>query len=242
MKAEQRKELETNTLADKMGHVMQRVKSSPRRTFVTYAIIVVGVLIAAYLGYRWWTQDVILRSEQWIRFYDGASGQLGLLVEAGEKDSKETTVGKAALLQIAWYFYWEEGVKMIGINPRGAMFKLQQSKQIYEKVLRECKDKDEPTLEAQAMLGRAVCTESLSGQDNANLDKAKDYYKELANHEKYGSQAEGQFAKERLKAFEDKAQGPALREAYFELKLMLNVPAEDRRPADKGKDMPFLNK
>ena len=38
MKAEQRKELETNTLADRMGHLMQRVKGGERRTFLFYFI------------------------------------------------------------------------------------------------------------------------------------------------------------------------------------------------------------
>src|SRR2546423_10961629 len=36
MKAEHRKELETNTLADKMGTVMQRVKTGRRGTFFLY--------------------------------------------------------------------------------------------------------------------------------------------------------------------------------------------------------------
>ena len=54
MKAEQRKELETNTLADKMGRAMLRVKSSPRRTFLTYVIVAAAAIFAVWFGLHWW--------------------------------------------------------------------------------------------------------------------------------------------------------------------------------------------
>jgi len=41
MKAEQRKELETNALADRMGHLVQRVKTQQRRTTLYWVLMVV---------------------------------------------------------------------------------------------------------------------------------------------------------------------------------------------------------
>src|SRR5438105_1396043 len=104
MKAEQRKELETNTLADKMGHMMQRVKTSQRRTYVTYGLIAAAVVVAAWLGYRWYTSDVAERSMQWVSFYDGAGGQIDELAKL-----KESNVAKAARFQNAWNEYWNFG-------------------------------------------------------------------------------------------------------------------------------------
>ena len=226
MKAEQRKELETNTLADKMGRVVQRVKASPRRTFVTYALVAAAVVVAAYLGYNWWNQDVSLRSLQWLHLYDG--GQRQLVVLTKDETSKDSNAAKAARFQLTWYLYWDEGIKLIGEKPAGALGNIQIARQEYDKLITVCKD--DPLFEPQAMLGRAVCTESLAAQDLANLDRAKDHYKELADHDKYKDLAEGKFAKDRLDLINHKEHGPELRQAYKDLNRVLEIPAaEDRR-------------
>src|SRR5262245_44826741 len=116
MKAEQRKELETNTLADKMGQVVQRVKTSPRRTFAIYLALVGVLLVAIWFAWRWYATDLMTRSYQWISLYDGE--QTALLQLA---DEKETNVGKAARLQQAWLNYWDGGIKFIAADKNGAM-------------------------------------------------------------------------------------------------------------------------
>ncbi|MBI1830822.1 MAG: hypothetical protein HYR84_05150, partial [Planctomycetes bacterium] len=51
MKAEQRKELETNTLADKMGQVVEQGKDVPRGTYLTMFLVAIGVVIVAWFGW-----------------------------------------------------------------------------------------------------------------------------------------------------------------------------------------------
>jgi hypothetical protein len=235
MKAEQRKELETNTLADRMGHMMQRVKGGTRRTFVTYLLVLAAILVAVWFGYNWYRTDVTERSLRWVKFYDGAGGELIAL--ATEKETKDTPAGKAARFQIAWHLYWDDGVKMVGVNPAGAMTRLREVRQFYDELLSECKD--DPIFEPQAMLGQAVVTESLAAQDISYLDKAKELYKTLAEHEKYKTTAEGRFAQDRLKIIENKEEGAALRETYRDLKLLLSIPAMEERKI-KGKQQQLL--
>jgi hypothetical protein len=232
MKAEQRKELETNTLADKMGHMMQRVKAGQRRTFFIYFLVAASVAVAAFLGYRWWTTERQERSEQWVRFYDGSGQQIQEF--AANKEIGETNVGKAARLQLAWHLYWTDGIKMVGAEPRLAMVRLMQAKQIYQTVAEQ--SKDDPLYEPQSLLGAAVCEESLAAQDpRTHLEEAKKLYKGLAEHEKYGKMAEGRFAEERLKILNEKTRYEALVDEYLELKTMLDIPAEERRPLAPGK-------
>src|SRR5437870_3003389 len=98
MKAEQRKELETNTLADRMGQAMQRVKASPRRTFLIYLVILALIVVGLYVGIRWRITSQLQSSQQWIQLYHGSQNNLFSLGNA----EKTTPAGKAARLQVAW--------------------------------------------------------------------------------------------------------------------------------------------
>src|SRR5947207_901613 len=106
MKAEQRKELETNTLADRMGHMMKRVKTGERRTYVIYGLIAVALVAAAWVGYRWYYGDVEKRSMQWVMFHDGHEAYIKELANLEQQN-----VAKAARLQFFWHHYWNSGIK-----------------------------------------------------------------------------------------------------------------------------------
>src|SRR6516162_10527182 len=196
MKAEQRKELETNTLADRMGRVMQRVKSSTRRTFLTYFFVTVAVLIAAWFGYRWYYGDVEGKSLQWLKLYDGSRN----LIQDLAKDP-DTNAGKAALFQFAWELYWIDGVKMMASDKVGAMKSLKRSVDLYGQLAEKCKD--DKVFEPQALLGRAVAQETRAVENRDHLKKAKEYYEELTT--KYEKSAEAEFARKRLEILKDDA-------------------------------------
>ena len=233
MKAEQRKELETNTLADKMGLVVQRVKGSPRRTFMTYLIVTVVTLAVLWLGWRWWTSKDLERSEQWLRFYDGAGHHIDTL--AKEKDSYAS---KAARFQDAWMAYWDLGIKMLATEKGSAIASLKLSAKLYGDLAEECKD--DPVFEPQALLGRAAAVESLSVLEPDLLKKAQDLYKELTSIEKYDKHAEVKFARERLKIMDDETSRKELSNTYRLLQGLLDI----RDPAAQPniQDFPFGKK
>lgn len=220
MKAEQRKELETNTLADKMGQMMQRVQTSPRRTYMTYGLIALAIAVAAFLGWRWWQQDVVERSAQWVIFYDGAGMQMEGL---GQLKEANPNVSKAARFQLAWTNYWNFGIKMLGTDKNGSILRLRDAAKEYGALAEECKDDSNKLFLLQALLGRAVCTETLAVEDTGNLKKATEYYEEIVkdfDKEKY---AEAKYASERLEILKDERKRNDLAASYSQLQSILGV-------------------
>jgi hypothetical protein len=242
MKAEQRKELETNTLADKVGQAMQRVKGSSRRSVVVYFIVGVALLVALWFSWRWYLVSKQETSLQWLML-DDASGKHLL-----ELEKLETPAGRAARFQRAWLVYWEEGVRMIGVDPPGATNALRQASTRYEALAKECADADDKIFEPQALLGIAVVEETRAVQDLSFLGRAKESYTKVVSiHDgKYKESAEGIFAQKRL----DQMSGAKLKElelVYEELQKSLQVPGARQEgfmpplfppkgKGDKGKD------
>ena len=223
MKAEHRKELETNTLADKMGHMMKRVKTGRRSTFMVYVLVGGAAAIGLWLLYASMTSSKIETSDRWLRLDDG--GQKNL-VELATKEGT-TPAGKAARLQLAWLFYWELGLKKLGADPHDAMLKINTAGDLYRELAKDCAD--DPLFHPQALLGIAVIEETRALQDQLVLDKAVEAYKEL-RADKYKDTAEGVFAKERIDQLTDKKQRAEIAGIYDEVQRMLKVPAIQRQP------------
>ena len=226
MKAEQRKELETNTLADKMGRVMQRVQTSPRRTFLIYAMVGLAVVAAAWFGWSYRKGIQHETSFLWLKLYDGGGNQIEDLAQ----NDKDSEAGKAARLQIAWLNYWEFGIKMLALNKPalgnpGAMANIKKSVELYADLAEDCKD--DPVYGPQAMLGRAVAQESRAVEDRKHLKEAEQYYEELANHKKFDKSAEAKFAKDRLDILKDPEKRAQLAVTYATLQGsdLLDIPS-----------------
>ena len=237
MKAGERKELETNTLADKVGHAMQRVKGSSRRNVLLYFVVVAVAVVAIWGTYRYFVISGQETSLQWVMFDDGSSGHLKQLA------GLDTYPGKAARFEFAWFFYWETGVRMVGVDPQGAMSSLDTAGKLYKRLAEECKD--DPIFEPQAMLGIAVVEETKAVNDPNSLGRAKEAYQVLANHEKYAKSAEGKFAKKRLEIMSDKTKLRELETVYEDLQRSLQIAGALQPPpnfmnpnflAPKGKD------
>jgi hypothetical protein len=244
MKAEQRKELETNTLADKVGQAMQRVKTGSRRGVLLYVLAAIALIIVAWGLWRWYQVTKKDDSLMWVMLDDGSAAHLTELF------SKEgTEPGKAARLQIAWLTYWDEGVRMIGVDPQGSMKKFKLASDIYKKVAEE--SKDDPIFEPQALLGIAVVEETKAVQDLAALKRATEAYQVVVD--KYGkdddkgrpvASAEALFAQKRLDILKDKAKREKLEEIYTKMQQDLHVPGfggglfprDGLPPLPKGKD------
>jgi len=213
MKAGERKELETNTLADKVGHAMQRVKGSSRRNVLLYVVGVAVVAVAIWGTYRYFVISGQETSLQWVMFDDGSSGHFKQLA------GLDTFPGKAARFEIAWFAYWETGVRLIGVDPQGAMSSLDSAGRLYKRLAEECKD--DPIFEPQALLGIAVVEETRAVNDPRSLDRAKEAYKNVVD--KYEKSAEGKFAKKRLDVMSDKTKLKELETVYEDLQRSLQL-------------------
>jgi hypothetical protein len=157
----------------------------------------------------------------------------------GQLQKLETPAGRAARFQIAWIVYWEEGVRMIGANPAGAMKALKEASTRYEALAKECAEADDKIFEPQALLGVAVCEETRAVQDLTFLNRAKESYgKILSVHEgKYKDSAEGIFAQKRLDQMNDKTKFKELELVYDELQKSL-LPRDLLRDQQGGFGIP----
>jgi hypothetical protein len=221
-----------------MGHVMQRVKTSPRRTFLTYFLAAVALIVVAWVAYNWTTSNRAEISMQWIRFYDGDLKNIEDL-----KKETETYPGKASRFQLAWLLYWDFGVKTAATDKAGAIERLQQAVVLYGQLADECKD--DPVFEPQALLGRAVAQESLAVQDRkVHLKKAEQHYEEIVtiHDKKYEKYAEGKFAQQRLDILKNEAKRRDLVNDYESLQRLLGIApprmAQDDNPLFQGLDIP----
>jgi hypothetical protein len=135
MKAEQRKELETNTLADRMGQMVKRVKGSQRRTMLIYFFLGLLLLFGLFIGYRYWQDLGADTSRRWLLFNDGSMRNLSALAETEAK----TPAGKAARLQVAWFYFWDLGVRSTGADKMQSIAALREAEKTYEGLLEDCK-------------------------------------------------------------------------------------------------------
>lgn len=194
MKAEHRKELETNVLADRMGRLLDTVKQKPQRGTVGWVVLGVVVLVVAFLTMRWYRMQQIERSEAWSEYYlVQITGDVRGLLEL----HRDKVPGKAIRFHLAADRLWD-GVTKIGADP-GAKEKLQDAKNMYAELRDECED--DPVLAPEAMYGQALAEEALAIEDRKHLDRAIDYFKELV--EKHPKSAYGKLAEKRLEILND---------------------------------------
>jgi hypothetical protein len=232
MKAEQRKELETNTLADKMGQMMKRFQGSPRRTFMIYVAVAALLIVGSYFIYRWVVIGRQDASEQWIKLFDGSNAHLAYLIQ---KDTA-SPAGKAARFQAAWYLYWHQGILQLGKNNDQAMKSMKICADQYAQLAEECKD--DPIFEPQALLGLAVVEETRSVESRGHLDKAAEYYEAVTK--KHEKTEHAKFAQARLDLLKDKEKGERakLSNLYEDLQKSLGVKGPGERPAIGPDGMP----
>jgi hypothetical protein len=207
-------------LADKMGHVMQRVKTGQRRTFLIYFIVAIALIGGAFAWNRYSASERTEASERWVRLYDGSKENVLRLAQGPDKD---TQAGKAARFQLAWFIYWDAGVKVMGVSKKEGTDALKSAASLYNSLVEDCKD--DPIFEPQAMLGRAVVTESRAIEDRKYLKQAKEWYKELVDKEAYKETAEVKFAKKRLDILEDANKSRDLENTYKDLQGILGIDA-----------------
>ena len=197
MKAEHRKELQTNSLASYLARAIDHLKSGHTTTIILGIAVAVVLLYAAwrYFGGRgassstqlWIKLDQITADDQLKPFADAYPG---------------TTQGRTAK-------FWEaralsqRGPEKLG-NPderAKAVQDLIKARELYQELAPLCRA--EPILQQEAMMGVARAEESLIGvpdpadpkQPAGTLDRAVAYYEELAV--KFPESAQGKAARQR---------------------------------------------
>jgi len=216
MKAEHRKELETNILADRMGHLIQRMKHRPQRRVYLYVIAGLIVLVGLFIFYNMRKTSSAEASERWRWLEDGFRPYIDKL----KADYKETNEGKAARFQYAWLAGWDEGLALLGAQPVQAFADLEVAESYYRGLREDCAG--DPVWEPEALYALAVIeeTRALRAKDrDKHLDRAKSLYRELS--EKHKDSAHGRSAKKRAELLEKKSKEIA--EFYADLELRLDV-------------------
>jgi tetratricopeptide (TPR) repeat protein len=190
MKAEHRKELETNTLADHIGQFVQNLKQGPSRSALVWGTAI-AVLILLIVAYRWIASNAASNdSGRWLRF-DQITSREDL--ETFLKDNAETEQGRLARFELA-RLDLVEGLGNLGsLNRADAVKKVQRAADIYEKLSSE--SGNTPQLTREALLNAAKARESLG-----EYDKAKQLYQRLARD--FPQSLAGKSAAEQAKALD----------------------------------------
>jgi hypothetical protein len=229
MKAEHRKELETNTLAEGMGRLVQRMKERPRRSMVGYVIAAIAVFIALLLVLRWYHLSRLEATEYWAELEDGRKQLLDKLISK----AATTNAGKAALLEKSWIVFWEEGMKGLGHSPNTAMDRLEKAYGDYSMAAELCAGN--PTFEPEARYAMAIIEETKALIDGEKrLSSARDLYEQL--HQKHEASAFGKLAGERAKLLRDETRRKQLQDFYRNLSSQLGLDRPALPKAGPGAD------
>jgi hypothetical protein len=212
MKAEHRKELQTNSLADFLGRTVRTFRGGTSISWPK-VLIVVAVIAGVFVFFWWRKQQANREAELWMTLDASTQRDLASLFT----DNKGTNPGKAAGLILA-YNYLNAGITMVGGNTmqQAQGFEaLKYSQELYKEMIKECEGNAEWV--AEAKYGLAVAAEALAAQDIKNLDEAKTLYQEVAGGD-LGKTGYGKLAARRLEQLNNTTEAEAIKQFYEKFK------------------------
>jgi tetratricopeptide (TPR) repeat protein len=181
MKADHRKELHTNALADHLGKFVTKAKSGS-------GMIWGGLLLIIALGvaWWWWTGSSANRAtDAWTTWWYNRDTAADLENPSVANRLKGTSADKAAKLALADHHYEDGYNDLFRKDPKRAQKKFEDAFKVYEELSKASAD---PELGVRALLGAAKCQESLG-----EVDRAVYYYDEtVAKFDKTLRTASGQ--------------------------------------------------
>jgi tetratricopeptide (TPR) repeat protein len=197
MKAEQRKELQSNTLAQTISHTLEGLKEGPSRGTVLFLVVLALVLVLIFTWRYFLHAARETDSGRWLQ-WDDITSQDQLTKFMDDKELQGTTQGRLARFLAARQALSEglENLGQKGIFKENAVKKLQTARELYTKLVDETADR--PLLHEEALLNAGRTYESL-GQ----YKEALGYYKQLAD--KYPNTARGKTAAKRVAQLTDPA-------------------------------------
>lgn len=168
MKAEERKELQTNSLARFVTRLKHNLKSGPsRRTTVVWGLILLALFL--FIGWRFFSNQAEKRnSARWLKL-DTASSPSDLqdLIEA----NKGTVQAHAARLLVARQDL-KDGLADLYNQRKEAEERLKRAATAYEDLIKQFKNT--PILVQECLLGAGKAREGLG-----EMDRALAFYKRL---------------------------------------------------------------
>jgi hypothetical protein len=220
MKAEHRHQLHKNLLADRMGRLVESMKSTPKTTSAlvwTLVLLSLGTLaVWQYWGHatqvdssaRWTDVDAATHDPR------GGTEKLQYI----SKNYPGTLAARTAEFQTARLLL-QEGERLItSFRNKEAVDGIKTALRLYAELAQHCPDA--PLLEQEALMAIAKAKESLIGvpaEDEATkklqygtLEQALEAYQQL--QKKFPNSTLGKMAEQRIKEIEDK--GPQITKFY----------------------------
>lgn len=234
MKAEHRKELETNLLADKLGRMMTNTHvGRPNRRAVIWTVIVLVAVAVAFVAWRLHIGAQQENMVSWMMLENGRPEALQSLagIRQAEQEGRTTlrltqsetdpsNAGKAARFQLARFFLWDQGVRMLGVDSNRALQSIKFADDLYRTLLKDCEN--EPVFLAEAKYGLAVIEETRAVQNQERLATAEKLFDELATTHKESGFAD--LAAKRAKQLKENRQ--EITAIYRDLQTKLHIPDE----------------
>jgi hypothetical protein len=204
MKAQHRKELQTNALADRMGRLIESAKAGPNQTMLIIGGVILVILLIIF-GWRYYSKvSSQTRSDLWLKVEEASDLED---IEKIAKESPNTVPGRVARLQWARTLYRQGIEKLYSVTDRdNAQKNLEDARNLYDQLAKELTDS--PVMVQEAMMGSAKARESLG-----DLDSATAAYNKLAKD--FPKSALGKEAEDRAKQLQDK--GTEIKDFYTEL-------------------------
>ena len=182
MKAEHRKELHTNLLADRMGRLVQGMKSGTRSASMSawiIGLIVVGLAVAWYFA----KGSAVSQSKAWVDLntaHDTSTLKRIALENAGSLPARTARFQQARLLL-------RDGLQQVYASRIEALIKLDEAAKVFGELVAECSNN--ALLQQEALMGAAKAEEArlmgISKKDEADkfdaqYNRALELYQRLA--------------------------------------------------------------
>ncbi|MFN4259389.1 MAG: hypothetical protein ACK4RK_08815 [Gemmataceae bacterium] len=186
MKAEHRKELKTNELADRLGRFATKMRTESRTTtfvVIGFVVIVVAILIWFFVA----RSAGASRADLWLQVGDAAANDNVKQLEQLANEQRGSLIGRTAKFQLA-RILMRQGLRNLGapLQRQQAIEDIEKARALYKELVPQCSDA--PLLAQEALMGQAKAEEALIGipkADNPNesrgsVEVALRLYEQLA--------------------------------------------------------------
>ncbi len=223
MKREHRKELHTNVLADRMGRLLQGMKSAPQSSSLIWVFLLLTLLThASWQFYASTTRSN--RSGLWVQLDEATRDpeDASLRLAAFANKNQGSIPGRTARFELARIRLQEGQENLTSFHRSAAVNSIIDARKLYEKLATECPDS--PLLAQEALMGVAKAEESLVGimdpdkeppESYGSLERALEFYHRLAS--KYPNSVLGQAAAKRADELEEEQTLAKVQAFYDEL-------------------------
>lgn len=249
MKADHRKELQTNLLADRMGRLVQGIKAGPRSSSA-FAWVIAVLVVALLAGWYWAGYQNARQSEEWVRLLNDprSEGRDSAAYYGGvARQTPGSLAGRTARFQQARALLNRGLMTFFSPDVHGqAVQDLDNAGELYRRLLGECQAN--AVLEQEALLAAGKIEETLCNEPDrkdpnnkdsdkklGSLDRALAFYQRLVAS--YPDSYEAKLAQKRVDELNDATTRSRMEEFYAKLAQYVKKPEPPAQP-DLGAQIP----